>query len=134
MGSTIYLDYQATTPLAPEVFAAMTPWLRDQFANPHSAHRLGRMAAAGIEVARGQVLELLGGKGRLVFTSGATEALNMGLVGGAKAMRDRDHDRTKIVTNDTEHAVVRATVLALEAQGVGAGLLPVGSHGIFCMR
>src|SRR3546814_9287358 len=55
MGSTIYLDYQATTPLAPEVFAAMTPWLRDQFANPHSAHRLGRMAAAGIEWARGQV-------------------------------------------------------------------------------
>src|SRR3546814_6643828 len=97
MGSTIYLDYQATTPLAPEVFAAMTPWLRDQFANPHSAHRLGRMAAAGIEVARGQVLELLGGKGRLVFTSGATEAINMGLIGGAKAMSDRDPDRTKIV-------------------------------------
>src|SRR3546814_917603 len=107
MGSTIYLDYQATTPLAPEEFAAMTPWLRDQFANPHSAHRLGRMAAAGIEVARGQVLELLGGKGRLVFTSGATEAINMGLIGGAKAMRDRDPDRIKIVTIDTERSEER---------------------------
>ena len=42
----IYLDHQATTPLAPEVFDAMTPWLRDHFANPHSAHRPGRMAAA----------------------------------------------------------------------------------------
>src|SRR3546814_5916710 len=109
-GSPIYPDQLATTPLAPGVFSAMTPWLRDSFAKPHSALRLGRMAAAEIEVARGQVLVLLGGKGRLVFTSGATEAINMGLIGGAKAMRDRDPDRTKIVTIDTEHAAVRDTV------------------------
>ena len=73
----IYLDYQATTPLAPEVFDAMTPWLRDHFANPHRAHRPGRMEAAAVEAARGQVLALLGGHGRLVFTSGATEAIKM---------------------------------------------------------
>ncbi len=51
----IYLDYQATTPLAPEAAAAMRPWLDDKFANPHSAHRLGREAAAAVEVAREQV-------------------------------------------------------------------------------
>ena len=51
----IYLDYQATTPLAPEAAAAIRPWLDDRFANPHSAHRLGREAAAAVEVARGQV-------------------------------------------------------------------------------
>src|SRR3546814_4679027 len=91
------------------------------------------MAAAGIEVARGQVLELLGGKGRLVFTSGATEAINMGLIGGAKAMRDRDTDRTKIVMIDTEHAAVRDTVLSLEVQGFEPVLLPVGRHGLSVM-
>jgi cysteine desulfurase len=55
----IYLDYQATTPLAPEAAAAMRPWLDDKFANPHSAHRLGREAAAAVEVAREQVLAAL---------------------------------------------------------------------------
>jgi cysteine desulfurase len=55
----IYLDYQATTPLAPEAAAAMRPWLEEKFANPHSAHRLGREAAAAIEVARERVREAL---------------------------------------------------------------------------
>jgi len=55
----IYLDYQATTPLAPEAAAAMRPWLNDKFANPHSAHRLGREAAAAVEVAREQVVRAL---------------------------------------------------------------------------
>ena len=130
----IYLDYQATTPLAPEVFDAMTPWLRDHFANPHSAHRPGRMAAAAVEAARGQVLALLGGHGRLVFTSGATEAINMGIVGGAKLMRGRDPGRTRVVTIGTEHAAVRDTVLALEEQGFEAVLLPVGPDGLVDMQ
>jgi len=56
----IYLDYQATTPLAPEVAAAMRPWLETDFANPHSSHRLGREAAAAVEVARERIIEALG--------------------------------------------------------------------------
>jgi cysteine desulfurase len=55
----IYLDYQATTPLAPEVAAAMGPWIEENFGNPHSPHRIGREAAAAIEVARARVLEAL---------------------------------------------------------------------------
>ena len=55
----IYLDYQATTPLAPEVAAAMRPWIETSFGNPHSSHRLGREAAAAIEVARERVLAAL---------------------------------------------------------------------------
>lgn len=55
----IYLDYQATTPLAPEAAAAMRPWAEDKFANPHSSHRLGREAAAAVAVARGDVLRAL---------------------------------------------------------------------------
>ncbi|MBB4642056.1 cysteine desulfurase family protein [Rhizorhapis suberifaciens] len=134
MGQSIYLDYQATTPLAPEVLDAMLPWLRDQFANPHSAHRLGRMAAASVEVARGQVMELLGGRGTLIFTSGATEAINIALVGGAKLMRSEDPKRTKILTIDTEHAAVRDTILALETQGFEPVLLPVMADGLVDME
>lgn len=77
----IYLDYQATTPLAPEAFAAMEPWLKDGFANPHSAHAAGRAAAAAVEVARDQVAALLPKGGRVIFTSGATEAINLAIMG-----------------------------------------------------
>ena len=73
----IYLDYQATTPVAPEAAAAMRPWLEEKFANPHSPSTWGREAAAAIEVARGQVVRAIGrDDGRFAFTSGATEALN----------------------------------------------------------
>ncbi len=77
----IYLDYQATTSLAPEAFAAMEPWLKTGFANPHSAHAAGRAAAAAVEVARDQVAALLPTGGRVIFTSGATEAINLAIMG-----------------------------------------------------
>lgn len=118
---TIYLDYQAATPLAPEAFAAMRPWLEDKFANPHSPHRLGREAAATVEVARDAVAALLPKGGKLYFTSGATEALNWALrcagTGGIAAL-------------DTEHAAVRDTALWLGTQGRDVQLLPVGSDGL----
>lgn len=116
----IYLDYQATTPLAPEVRAAMLPWL-NHFANPHSPSRWGREAAAAIEVAREQVAALMPGRGELIFTSGATEALNLalrGLPGG------------RIVTLATEHAAVLDTVEWLAGQGREVLILPVGSDGL----
>ena len=81
----IYLDYQATTPLAPEAREAMLRWLggpeSDGFGNPHSPHRMGRMARAAIEVAREQVAALLPPGGRVIFTSGATEAINLAIRG-----------------------------------------------------
>jgi Aminotransferase class-V len=81
MSDMIYLDYQATTPLAPEAFAAMEPWLKDGFWNPHSAHTGGRRAAAAVAVARDQVAALLPNGGRVIFTSGATEAINLAIKG-----------------------------------------------------
>jgi cysteine desulfurase len=83
-----YLDYQATTPLAPEALEAMLPWLSgpgsDGFANPSSQYRAGRAAAVAVEMAREQVAALLPKGGRVYFTSGATEALNWALVSGAR--------------------------------------------------
>lgn len=120
-----YLDYQATTPLAPEAFEAMVPWLRDNHANPHSPHREGRRAKAAVEVARGQVAAALGvSGGRLFFTSGATEAANWAIAGTFARMRS---DRPKVVTIATEHACVLDTVQALGAEVV---VLPVGSDGL----
>ena len=81
----IYLDYQAPTPLAPEARDAMLPWLGGAdgsgFANPHSAHRPGRAAAAAVEVAREQVAALMPPGGSVIFTSGATEAINLAIFG-----------------------------------------------------
>lgn len=81
----IYLDYQATTPMAPEVFAAMEPWLTKHFANPHSAHKAGRAAAAEVEAARGKVAGMMPPDGRVIFTSGATEAINLAIKGAVKS-------------------------------------------------
>lgn len=119
----IYLDYQATTPLAPEAKAAMLPWL-DHYANPHSPNRAGREAAAAIEHARAQVASGLPQAGDVIFTSGATEALNLALGGVVLPGRD------EIVTVDTEHAAVLDTCEWLEGQGRTVRRVPVGSDGL----
>ena len=128
MSADIYFDYQATTPLAPKALAAMEPWLRDGFANPHSPHKPGRAAHAAVEVARGQVLDALGGQGgRLIFTSGATEAANVAIQG---ALAAAPAGRRKIVTIATEHACVRDTALWLGAHGYECVILPVHADGL----
>lgn len=128
MSTTAYLDYQSTTPLAPEAFEAMTPWLTGKPANPHSPHRAGREAAAAIEVAREAVCAMIGAVGgRLIFTSGATEAANIGLIGAAWAAAPT---RRRMVTLATEHACVLDTIEWLGRHGFEAVVLPVGRDGI----
>jgi cysteine desulfurase len=116
----IYLDYQATTPLAPEALAAMTPWMRENFANPHSAHAAGRKAKAAVELARAQVAGLMPAGGTVSFTSGATEALNWAIKGSSGG----------IVTIATEHAAVLDTVAAEARRGRAVTVLPVGPDGL----
>ena len=128
MTTPIYLDYQATTPLAPEAREAMLPWLGDAFGNPHSPHRMGREAAAAADVARDQVTAALGRTGgQLIFTGGATEAINLALKGAAFAAPD---DRRRIVTLATEHAAVLDTVAWLATRGFQVEVLPVMRDGL----
>ena len=119
----IYLDYQATTPLAPEAREAMLKWLggpdSDTFGNPHSPHRMGRMAAAAVEAAREHVAALLPPGGRVIFTSGATEALNLALRGS----------RGDVLTFATEHAAVLDCAGAVAAAGRSFTVLPVMPDG-----
>ena len=124
----IYLDYQATTPLAPEVVEAMRPWNEEKFANPHSPSRWGREADAAIDVARRQVeksLELDGGS--VAFTGSATEAINWAIRG---TLEQAPPTRNRIITIATEHAAVLDTCEWLAARGIEVIVLPVGRDGM----
>ncbi len=124
----IYLDYQATTPLAPEVAVAMRPWLDHKYANPHSPSRAGREAAAAIEVSRKQVQQAIGLEGAsLAFTGSATEAINWAIKGTIEKAFAK---RNRIVTVQTEHAAVLDTCEWLEGRGIDVTYLPVGRDGL----
>jgi cysteine desulfurase len=124
----IYLDYQATTPVAPEVATAMRPWEERNFANPHSPSREGREAAAAIEVARDQLERAIGlNGGSAAFTSGATEALNWAIKGLAEKGAA---GRNRIVAPATEHAAVLDTLEWLEGRGFEIDRLPVQPDGL----
>ena len=124
----IYLDYQATTPVAPEVTRAMEPWIEERFANPHSPSRAGREAAAAIEIARKHVTSAMGLKGgSLAFTGSATEAINWALKGTVE--KARSGTRNRVITLATEHAAVLDTCEWLAEQGIDLTILPVGSDG-----
>ncbi|HJU77818.1 MAG TPA: cysteine desulfurase family protein, partial [Sphingomicrobium sp.] len=124
----IYLDYQATTPVAPEVAEAMKPWITDRFANPHSPSRWGREAEAAIAVARKQVGKAIGRKGGSVaFTGTATEAINWAIKG---TVENATTGRNRIVTIATEHAAVLDTCEWLAGTGIDLTLLPVQADGL----
>ena len=122
----IYLDYQATTPLAPEAKEAMLRWLDgpegDGFGNPHSSHRLGRKAEAAVEVAREQVAALFPTGGTAVFTGSATEALNLALRGCEPVRAGK-----RIAVSAIEHSAVLNTAKALDP---GCTILPVDRDGL----
>ena len=100
MPSPVYLDHSATTPVRPEVLEAMLPYLTDAaFGNPSSGHRFGRAARAGLEQARREVAQAVGAEpSQVIFTSGGTEADNLGIVGAALAARDRGAPMCAVVS------------------------------------
>jgi cysteine desulfurase len=128
MPNTIYLDYNATTPPAPEVLEVMIPCLRDLFGNPSSAHPRGRAAREALERARAEVAALLGAApDEIVFTGGGTEANNLALIGAARALRSRGRH---MVTTAVEHPAVLEVLRWLErTEGFTLTVLPVDGTG-----
>ena len=122
-GPRVYLDYNATAPLASEVSAAMEPWFAGTAANPASVHRDGQRARAAVETARQQVKELCGGHD-VIFTSGGTEADNLAIT-GLLGLPPRGH----LVVSAIEHPAVLQPANALAAFGVDTTLVPVDAQG-----
>jgi cysteine desulfurase len=113
--SRIYLDYNATTPCCPEVVDAMLPYFRDQAGNASSVHAFGQEAKGAIEEARARVAAFLNAApAEIVFTSGGTESDNMGVMGAARALREKGRH---VVTSAVEHDAVRHAADALEQEG-----------------
>jgi cysteine desulfurase len=127
MSDPIYLDFNATTPVAPEVLDAMLPWLRGEYGNPSSAHPFGRRAAQAVAGAREQVAALVGARlEEITFTGCATEANNLALLGVASAM---EAHKRHLVVSAIEHPAVMAPALHLRDQGWTLTVLPVDRFG-----
>jgi cysteine desulfurase len=126
----IYLDHQATTPTDPSVIEAMLPWFGRHFGNPHSVdHEWGWQAEEAVERARGQVAALAGAAAAdIIFTSGATEANNLALLGLAPALAAAG--RRHILASPLEHPSVAACLEMLAGQGFTVEILPIGADGV----
>ncbi|WP_039851872.1 IscS subfamily cysteine desulfurase [Hylemonella gracilis] len=125
----IYMDYGATTPVDPRVVDAMIPWLREHFGNPASrSHAWGWEAEEAVEKARGHVAELIGADPReIVWTSGATESINLALKGAAQFYKDKGKH---LITLKTEHKAVLDTMRELERQGFDVTYMDVKEDGL----
>ncbi len=123
----IYLDHNATTPIAPEVLEAMMPYLTSQWGNPSSSYKFGAKLKGVIETARSQVAELIGASGReIIFTSCATESNNAAIVAALKANPAKRH----IITSAVEHSSVLNHCRALEKDNYRVTYLPVERDGL----
>lgn len=127
MEKKIYLDNAATTPLDPEVFEAMKPFMLEHFGNPSSIHGHGRKVRAAIEKARKTVAELINAApSEIFFTSGGTEADNTALRGAIETL-----DIRHVITSPLEHHAVLHTMEYMEKQGqIKLSILPVDAQGV----
>jgi cysteine desulfurase len=125
----VYLDYSATTPVDPRVVDAMVPWLYEHFGNPASrSHSIGWEAEQAVENARKQVADLANADPReIVWTSGATESINLALKGAAHFYKERGKH---IITLKTEHKATLDTCRELERQGFEVTYLDVQENGL----
>jgi len=124
----IYLDYNGTTPLDPEVLDAMYPFLKEEFGNPSSSHWYGIKPRQAVEAARVQVAGLLGClPGEVLFTSGGSESNNHAIKGMARALKSKGHH---IITSAVEHPAVLEVCRYLEGEGFETTQVPVDDYGL----
>ncbi len=135
LNAPIYLDNNATTPMDPDVLTAMTPYFLNKFGNAASRnHSFGCEAAGAVEDARQQIAKLIGADVReIIFTSGATEAVNLAIKGVAESTFYADKGR-HIVTVRTEHKAVLDTCAWLETKGWHVTYLPVDEFGLIGLK
>ena len=134
----VYLDYNATTPVEPEVLDAMLPYFSAEFGNASSIHNFGQQARAAVETAREQVAALIGARAQeIFFTSGGTESDNHAIFGivspsftSSASSLSSTSSRSHIITSLVEHEAVLNACQALEKQGVGVSYLPVDQDGL----
>ena len=125
----VYMDHNATTPLAEPVADRMMAVLRQEFGNPSSVHHFGQRAKAVVDEARSAVAELIGGDPtEVIFTSGGTESDNFALRGAAEALEPSG--RRHLISTGIEHEAVLNTLKALARRGWQTTLLPVGTSGL----
>ncbi|HXH19370.1 MAG TPA: IscS subfamily cysteine desulfurase [Chitinophagales bacterium] len=129
----IYLDYNSTTPVDYRVLEAMLPYFSEKFGNAASkTHRFGWIAEEAVEKARSQVAALINAESsEIIFTSGATEAVNLSLKGSFEAYRSKGNH---IITVSTEHKAVLDCCKKLEKQGATVTYLPVNSEGLIELK
>lgn len=128
----IYLDYNATTPMDPQVLEGMEPYQSVQFGNPSSSYTLGKVVKAAIESAREQVAGLINCKPEeIFFTSGGSESNNMAIKGIAASQRDRGQH---IVVSRVEHPAILNVVSYLQHHGYRITYLPVDSQGVVSLQ
>ena len=124
----IYLDYNATTPIDPQVAEAMLPYIHQQYGNPSSGHPLGVASREAVDNARGQLAAMLQcATGEVIFTSGGTESNNHAIKGVAGAYR---HKGNHIITSAVEHPAVLEVCRYLEEKGCEVTYLPVDEYGM----
>src|SRR5271168_2566898 len=125
---SVYLDYNSTTPVAPEVLEAMLPYFAQEAGNASSIHSFGQRARGIVERAREQVAALVGARpAEIVFTSGGTESDNLAIFGVVGASRG---PRKHVITTQIEHHAVLNACQALEREGVAVSYLPVSAAGV----
>jgi len=125
----VYMDHNATTPLAEPVADRMMAVLREEFGNPSSVHHFGQRAKSVVDEARSAVAELIGGDpSEVIFTSGGTESDNFALRGAAEALEPSG--RRHLVSSGIEHEAVLNTLKALARRGWQTTLMPVGATGL----
>ena len=127
----VYLDYNATTPVEPEVLDAMLPYFSGEFGNASSIHTFGQKARAAVETAREQVAALIGARPQeIFFTSGGTESDNHAIFGITGSFANASKSRPHVITSFVEHEAVLNACQALEKQGVDVTYLHVDQDGL----
>ncbi len=137
-GRPIYLDYQATTPLYPQVLDAMIPFFTEKFGNPHSqGHCYGWETEEAVEAARGRIAALIGASSKeIIFTSGATESNNLAIKGTSRLQKSNKPGKLKnhIITCVTDHKCVLESCAVLVQEGFETTYMPVSTNGLINLK